>query len=212
MSASLIPYWEAWLSDEITIPVTLDGYVINYTVVNMNTKEGIGDWVCCNSEKKLYSFIKYVLLPSIEVTKYIGVLENEIYLDVSSYEETIQILEDVEYDKKEDAISEYEACFDQLDRLEKRNASLEEIKELLEYINYTSDYKEGIYVSIQLYKNIKSVGKELINEYEKQEMLDELEDTFEMKKQGIEELFDSIEENEFMLKKITVLLNSKLII
>lgn len=212
MSESLIAYWEAWLNDEIKIPMSIDGYIINYSMINTKSNEGIGDWICCNSIKKLISFIKFILLPSLSVTKVIGIQENKLFFDVSSYEETIEILEESEFPGYKEEIEEYNACFNELNRLEKSDASWNQIKDFLQYLNYSIDYKGGLLVNIQLFKNIKSVGKELINEYEEQDMIADLEAAFEMDKEGIEELFDNIEHNTFMLRKIGELLNNRSII
>lgn len=212
MGDNLIPYWEAWLQDEIEIPMNKDGYVINYSIINMASSEGVGEWVCCNTLKKVCSFIKYVLLPSVIITKNIGKNENQVYLDVSNYQETIDMLEESEFDGYKEAVEEYISCFHELEMLEKDNASWEDIKKLLDYINYSIDIRDGILVNLQLYENISSVGKTLIREYEEQGMLAELEDIMELKKKQIEELFDNIDNNEFMMKKISILLNSKVLL
>lgn len=212
MGENLIPYWEAWLSDEIEIPISCDGFIINYSMINCKSSQGVGDWVCCNSKKKVFSFIKFVLLPSVIVSKNIGVQENQVYLDVSSFQETIDILEENQFEGYEDAIEEYKVCFEVLEKLEQDNADIKEVKEILDYINYKVDIKTGLLVNLQLYDNIKSVGTTLIKEYEEQGMLDELERTMGLKKNQILELFNNIDKNEFMLKKIGVLLNSKLIL
>lgn len=212
MGDNLIPYWEAWLQDEIEIPMNKDGYVINYSIINMVSSEGVGEWLCCNTLKKVCSFIKFVLLPSVIITKVIGKNENQVYLDVSNYQETIDMLEECEFDGYKEAIEEYTSCFQELEMLEKDNASWQDIKKLLDYINYSIDIQEGILVNLQLYENISSVGKTLIREYEEQGMLAELEDIMELKKKEIEELFDNIDNNEFMMKKISILLNSKVLL
>lgn len=212
MGENLIPYWEAWLSDEIEIPISCDGFIINYSMINCKSKQGVGDWLCCNSKKKVFSFIKFVLLPSVIISKNIGVQENQVYLDVSSFEETIDILEENEFEGYEDAIEEYKVCFEVLEKLEQDNADIKEIKEILDYINYKVDIKTGLLVNLQLYDNIKSVGTTLISEYEEQGMLSELENSMGLKKNEILELFQNIDKNEFMLKKIGVLLNSKVIL
>ena len=124
----------------------------------------------------------------------------------------IDILEENEFEGYEDAIEEYKVCFEVLEKLEQDNADIKEVKEILDYINYKVDIKTGLVVNLQLYDNIKSVGTTLIKEYEEQGMLDELERTMGLKKNQILELFNNIDKNEFMLKKIGVLLNSKLIL
>lgn len=212
MSDSLISYWEAWLNDEIKIPMDVNGYVINYSMINIRSNEGIGDWICCNSKSKLISFIKFVLLPSFIVTKFIGIKENKLFFDVSSYDETLEILEEDQFEDIEEAKNEYEACFKELDKLEKIDADWKEIRDFLQYINNSIDFREGLLVNFQVYKNIKAVGKDLIEEYEGQNMLSELEREFDMNKEEIVNLFDGLDKNKFMLQKIGTLLNNKMII
>ena len=212
MGDNLIPYWEAWLNDEIEIPISCDGYIINYSMINCKSKQGVGDWLCCNSRKKVFSFIKFVLLPSVIVSKNVGVQEDQVYLDVSSFDETIDILEENEFEGYKDAVEEYKVCFEVLEKLEQDNADMKEVKEILDYINYKVDIKSGILVNLQLYDNIKSVGTTLIKEYEEQGMLSELEKSMGLKKEEIQDLFQNIDRNEFMLKKIGILLNSKVIL
>lgn len=67
----------------------------------------------------------------------------------------------------------------------------------------------GIYLDLAIYKNIKSVGKALIEEYENENMLDYLEETFGVHKDDIEEVFENINENKFMQKKILSFLNER---
>lgn len=212
MGENLIPYWEAWLNDEIIIPISTNGFIINYAIFNLSSNEGVGDWICCNSKKKVFSFIKYVLLPCVLVNKIIGVQEKTVYLDVSDYNETIEILEETEFDGYKEAIEDYTTCFEALEKLEKEDASWVEIKAVLNYINGKVDIEDGLFVNLQLYENIKSVGKTLIEEYEEQGLLEEFEEIMELKKAEIEELFDNIDKNQFMLKKISALLNSKVIL
>lgn len=208
---NLIAYWEAWLNDEIKIPMTTDGYIINYTIINMRSNEGVGDWLCCNSKKKAFSFIKDVLIPSVQVTRSIGREEKEVFLDVSTYEETIAMLEEWQYNSC-DIIEEYKKWYNYVEDMEERDASFEEINEFLQKISASIVLDEEVLINLAIYKNIKSVGRVLVKEYSDQGMLNELEKIMGLSADEILELFDNIDKNKFMLNKISVLLNGKILI
>ena len=69
-----------------------------------------------------------------------------------------------------------------------------------------------MFSGIQVYENIKEFGKQLVSDYEEQDMIDELERQMEMSKEEIVELFSNIENNSFMLKRINEFLNSKFLL
>ena len=210
---NLIAYWEAWLNDEIKIPMTTDGFIINYTIINMKSNEGVGDWLCCNSKKKVFSFIKDVLIPSVQVTRSIGREEKEVFLDVSTYEETIAMLEEWQYNtNSSDIIEEYKKWYNYVEEMEERDASFEEINDFLHKISDSIVLDEEVLINLAIYKNIKSVGKVLVEEYSNQGMLNELEKIMGLTANEILELFDNIDKNKFMLNKISVLLNGKILI
>lgn len=61
-------------------------------------------------------------------------------------------------------------------------------------------------LTLEVYKNIKEVGRQLIKNYEEQNMIEELEDTFNFSIDEIENMFNKIEENVFLLKRIMPIL------
>ena len=62
---------------------------------------------------------------------------------------------------------------------------------------------------MQLFENIKCVGNIIIKQYEDENMLDILESKFELSKDEIKDLFESIDNNKLVLKKILDLLNER---
>lgn len=210
MSENLIPYWEKWIEGNEDIDITEDGYILRYYMVNEFSSDGVKDWVCCTTKKKLFAFIKYILLPSIAISKTIGIQYKEVYFDVANYEETINILSKANLTSCKRGIRHYNKWFDEISTLEEEDADFELIKSFLENLCIEVEYKEALYLEVDLFRNIKCVGRELIEEYEHDNMLDVLEDIMELKKCEIINLFENINNNKFMLKKIMTLLNEKI--
>ena len=97
-----------------------------------------------------------------------------------------------------------------MDKLEKENTDIEELAKFIDKIQSEIDYHEGVYVGLELFENISSVGKTLVKNYEEDCFLDILECELEMSKEEILELFNNIDNNKFMLKKIMDILRDRL--
>ena len=54
------------------------------------------------------------------------------------------------------------------------------------------------------------IGKGLIDEYEKENMLDDLEENMSLNKNEILSMFENIDKNMFMLKRLNTYLNNTL--
>ena len=59
-------------------------------------------------------------------------------------------------------------------------------------------------------ENVNDIGKELVREFEDDNMLDELESHMDLKKNQILALFDGIDKNPFMLKRLGTYLSNTL--
>lgn len=176
-------------------------------MINKQSNEGVKDWVCFTSKDKLFSFIKYLLLPSIQITRTIGARESQAYLDVCDYNKTIKLLETFKISCYEHAIEDYKRWLKEIEIIENNEYNFESIRNFIKNINSEINRKEDTFLDVQLFKNIKSVGNSLIKQYEDDNMLDILESEFELNKDEIEDLFECIDNNKFMLKKVLVLLN-----
>jgi hypothetical protein len=209
MSINLIAYWRNWVKNNEDISITIDGYILKYSMVNQFSNIGVRNWVCCISKKKLCSFIKYLLLPSVIITKYIGIEEQEVYFDVCEYHEAIQILEYSKVNGYEKAIETFCTWYEEIEELEEKGSDFESLRSFINKVSMEVDYRPSLYINLELFENIKLLGKTLIKEYENQEMLNILENITKLKKEELENLFENIDENEFMLKKMTTLLNER---
>lgn len=210
MSGNLIAYWRKWCDEEVIIPITPDGYIFKYGIYNQNSNEGNYDWVCCTSKKKLYAFIKYFILPSIQLSRTIGIKENTVCLFVLDYDDTIAYLVNSKLDDCQEHIETYKRWFNEIDMLEKASAEFSEIRKYITKVCLDVDYRKYIYVELDVFENISSVGKTLIEDYEEDEVLDVLELEMEMDKEQILELFNNIDSNKFMMEKITTLMINRI--
>lgn len=210
MSENQIAYWRNWINNKQEIPITEDGYIVRYTLANQYSNNWVRHWICCTTKKNLYAFIKYVLIPSIIISKNMGLKDGEVYIDVCEYNETIGILENAAQEGYEKAVEDYIRWFEEVDNLEDKDATFNEIKNFLSKISLENDFREGLFLELSVYENISSVGSALIKEYEEDDMVDELEDMMGLSSEEIETLFNNINGNKFMLRRITTLLNEKL--
>ncbi|MEG0772038.1 hypothetical protein [Clostridium sp.] len=210
MSANEIAYWRNWINNKQEIPITEDGYIVRYTLANQHSGNWVRHWVCCTSQKKLYTFIKYVLLPSIIISKNMGLKDGEVYLDVCEYDETIGILEHAAEEGYEKALEDYIKWFEEMKTIEDKGADFKEIRSFLNKVSSENDFREGLFLEFGVYENISSVGRTLIREFKEDDMVEDLEDMMELSCEEIENLFDNIKGNKFMLRKITTLLNERL--
>lgn len=209
MSNNLIEYWSKIIYNEVQVDIDPDGFIFKYTIINMFTNEGVKNWISCNSWRKLFSFIKFVILPSVQLSKLIGIKEDSVVLGVFDYDITLGIIEESRIEGWKEILAEYKELFQEADDLEMGEYPFSELKEFVEKIASAVDYREGLYVSLDIFENISRVGKELIEKYENEDMLDYIEDFMEMSKEEILELFENINENPFMKKKILSLLNER---
>jgi hypothetical protein len=209
MSKSLINFWEKWIDGEDDIDVTADGMILKYSMINRKSNDGVKYWVCFDSKDKLFSFIKYLLLPSIQITRSIGIRDSEVYLDVCDYDKTIKLLETFKINGYEQAIGDYKRWLEEIEVIENNEYNFERIRGFINKISSEVNIHEDTFLELHLFQNIRSVGNLIIKQYEDDNMLDILESKFELSKDEIEDLFERIDNNKFMLKKIIVLLNEK---
>ncbi|MBS5937601.1 hypothetical protein [Clostridium sp.] len=210
MSNNSIGYWRNWYTSEITLPITKDGFIFKYSIINQNSNDGNSDWICCNSKKKLYGFIKYFILPSIQLSRSIGIRENTVCFFVLDYDDTIAYLDNPELDNWHEHIETYKRWFNEIDKLERLDAQFNEIRDFINKITLEVDYRKYIFVELDLFENISSVGKTLIEEYEADDVLDILESDMDLSKDQIIDLFENINSNKFMLKNIVNLLTDRI--
>lgn len=207
MDKEMIYYWENKMDEiEVNEP-SINDYILHFALINQHNNSGINKWICCEDINKLLGFIKYVALPSSQITRILidKDKKEEVCVDVIGYDESLEVFEDI--DSKTKFIEEYKGWFFQIEKYDKET-NIEEIKATLDTITQDVDYRNGVILTLQLYKNIKEVGFKLIKDYEEEGLVDILEDCFNFSKEEIENLFNNLDENKFLLKRVIPILDN----
>lgn len=188
-----------------------DSYIINFYIVNQNTSEGFYKWYSFQSIEELLGFIKFVVLPSGCYSRIFGEEGDEVIITADSYDGVVELLNSNTIRVDENLINNFKEDYSIIEDME-REFSFELLKKFCNSLNAHLDYKGIVFSGIDVYENIKELGKQLVNDYEEQDMIDELERQMEMSKEDIIGLFSNIETNAFMLNKINEFLSSKFLL
>ena len=191
---NLIYYWQNFLANQEDVSLKPNAYVIKFCIVNKYSYDYYCNWYSFANVEKLISFLKYVVIPSTYITKAFGKDENTIFLDALDKYECMEYLEKANVFDKVELLRKVNREYDFLRRIEKCNLGIEGVKKYLELVNKYND------------KN----GKGLIDEYEKENMLDDLEENMSLNKNEILSMFENIDKNMFMLKRLNTYLNNTL--
>ncbi len=205
MDEQIIYYWDNVLSEDKLQEPKINDYIVHFALINQYGNSGINEWICCDSMNKLLGLVKYVILPSIQLSRAEIKNENQskICFGTMGYDDTLEVLDDIKYDIK--FKSEYKDWFIQLEK-HNEETQFEVIKNVFDDIDKKVDYEAGTVLTLEVYKNIKEVGRQLIKNYEEQNMIEELEDTFNFSIDEIENMLNKIDENVFLLKRIMPIL------
>ncbi len=199
-------YWERALEKPPKQPKKND-IIVHFVLVNQHSSTGVNKWICCGNMDKLLGLIQYVLLPSTQISRalYYNDPNNEACFGAMGYMDTMNAFREIKTSKR--IIDEYTKCFDEVDKFDK-TTKIKDMKYILDDTNSKFDYREGILLNLEIYENIEQVGKELIDSYEKYDMIDVLEEGFNLSKKEIESMFENLSENAFMSKRIMSILGN----
>lgn len=207
---NLVYYWQNFLANQDDISLRPNAYVIKFCIVNKYSYDYYCNWYSFASVEKLISFLKYVAIPSTYITKAFGKTEKTIFLDALDKYDCLEYLEMSKAFDKLDLLKMANREYDFLNRVEKCNLGIEGIKKYLELINKFNDRGSKVFLELEFYKNVNQIGKGLIDEYEKENMLEDLEENMSLNKSQILSMFENIDKNMFMLKKLNTYLNNTL--
>lgn len=208
MSYNSLYYWKNFLEKDKETFVNSDSYILNFYIVNQNTSEIFYKWYSFVNTNELLGFIKFVVLPSGYYSRIFGESDGTVIITAESYDGALELLNNniVRVDKP--LINNFNEDYCLIQEVE-NDFNLESLKKFCNSFTSHLDYNDIVFSWIEVHKNIKEFGVQLVNSYEKDGMIDELERQMEMKKDEIIELFSSIDDNKFMLKKINDFLDSK---
>lgn len=207
MDENILYYWENKMHETKTQEPKINDYIVHFVLINQYSNSGVNKWICCEDIDKLLGFAKYVALSSLQITR--SLVDKDkmegICFDTVGYDASLELLEDM--DSRIELIEEYKNWFSQLEGCNKET-SIEEIKVIVDNITQQVDHMTGVLITFELYKNVKEVGLELIRDYEEDGLVDILEDSFNFKIDEIENLFNTLDQNKFLLKRIIPILDN----
>ena len=187
-----------------------DAYVLKFSLVNSYSRDFLCNWYSFSSEEELIGFIKFIVIPSTYITKVFGREEDTIFLDALDDYETIELIEDAEYNDKYEILRQIRYDYQMIDNF-KKNFTVQKFKKFINTTNGRSNIAFGIFSRLEFFENVKQIGEELIKEFEGDNMLDQLENHMDLKKNQILALFDGIDKNPFMLKRLGTYLSNTLV-
>lgn len=205
---NFVYYWKNRLQSEKEFDLKPYSYIVHFSIVNQNLSEVFNDWLSFPGEKELLSFIKYVVLPSGYYSRLFGEKEGCVIIEADSYDDVVELLSNNTYKVDKKLIRMYKEDYQLIADIINTKFSMENINEFCNSYNSHLDYKNIVFSTIEVYENIKEVGLQTIKEYEEEGMLDILEGEMKMTKKEIIEMFLTIDENPFMMKRIKEFLNN----
>jgi hypothetical protein len=211
MSYNSVYYWENFLEKDKENGVKANSYIPNFHIINQNTNESFYKWYSFNNENELLGFIKFIVLPSGYFSRIFGEVNSEIIVTASTYEEALELLNNNNVRVDCNLSNNFEEDYSIIEEIEKE-FKLDVVEKFCDSFNSHLDYKGNVFSNIEVYKNIKELGDKLINQYEEDGMIDELERQMEMPKEEMVELFSNLENNTFMLNRISEFLSSKFLL
>ena len=206
----LIYYWQNYLMNQDNIDIKPDEYILKFSLVNSYSRDFFCNWYSFKSPQELVGFIRFVVIPSTYITKAFGREENTIFLDALDYYDTIELMQDSENIDKFELIADIKKDYDFIEDL-KKNFTIEKLKKFLNTTNKRRHGDIGIFSKVEFFENVNVIGRELVKEFEADNMRSDLESHMSLNKKQIIDMFDGIDKNPFMLKKLNTYLTNTLV-
>ena len=141
----LIYYWQNYLINQENVEFKANSYVLKFSLINYYSRDYFCNWYSFKDSNELIGFFKYILIPSIYITKVFGKSENTIFLDALDKYECMEYLERASVFDKRELLRRVNREYDFLSRVEKCNLGIEGVKKYLELINKYNDKNSKIY-------------------------------------------------------------------
>lgn len=203
----LIYYWQNYLDNQDKIDINPNSYVMKFSLVNSLSGDYFCNWYSFEESQQLIGFLRFVVIPSIYISVAFGKEENTIFLDALDECETIELIEESNCNKKQEVLMKIKCEYEILDKLND-NFTIKKMKKYVELLNTKINFTSVILSNTEFFENVKAIGKDLVQEYEKDNMLDELENHMDLKKNQIIAFFNDIDKNPFMMKRLGTYLSN----
>ena len=205
-----IYYWQNYLCKQDEMYIKPNAYVLKFSLINTYSKDVFCNWYSFKSYEALIGFIRYVVVPSSYITKVFGKEQETIFIDALNEEDTIELIEDSDIKNKLDVILEINQEYNLLKSL-KNNFTVDKMKRYINLVNINNSIKNNIFSNLEFFENVNVIGRELVKEFEADNMLSNLESHMSLNKKQIIDMFDGIDKNPFMLKKLNTYLTNTLV-
>lgn len=205
-----IYYWQNYLCKQDEMYIKPNAYVLKFSLINTYSKDVFCNWYSFKSYEALIGFIRYVVVPSSYITKVFGKEQETIFIDALNEEDTIELIEDSDIENKLDVILEINQEYNLLKSL-KNNFTVDKMKRYINLVNINNSIKNNIFSNLEFFENVNVIGRELVKEFESDNMLSDLESHMSLNKKQIIDMFDGIDKNPFMLKKLNTYLTNTLV-
>ena len=205
----LIYYWQNYLVNQDNADIKPNAYVLKFSLINSYSRDFFCNWYSFKSTQELIGFIKFVVIPSTYITKAFGRAEDTIFLDALDDYETIDLIEETDNNEKYDILREIRHDYEIVNNL-RNNFTLDKLKKFVNITNSRGNKTFGIFSKLEFFRTVNDIGKELVREFEDDNMLDELENHMDLNKNQILALFEGIDKNPFMLKRLGTYLSNTL--
>ena len=205
-----IYYWQNYLCKQDEMYIKPNAYVLKFSLINTYSKDVFCNWYSFKSYEALIGFIRYVVVPSSYITKVFEKEQETIFIDALNEEDTIELIEDSDIENKLDVILEINQEYNLLKSL-KNNFTVDKMKRYINLVNINNSIKNNIFSNLEFFENVNVIGRELVKEFEADNMLSDLESHMSLNKKQIIDMFDGIDKNPFMLKKLNTYLTNTLV-
>lgn len=209
MSYDSVYYWKNFLQKGKEFGVKMNSISLNFAIVSQSSSNIYHDWLSFPGKKALVGYLKYVVLPSGYISSLFGGIDSDFTIDSVTFNEAIELLENNTYKIDKQLIANFKEDYYLLTKIEQEEINIMSLKDFCNSYNLHLGINNMTFSLVNVYENIKDVGYSLIKDYEEDGMIDELEDQFGMSIDQIYNMFDSIQDNEFMLYRINEFLKNR---
>lgn len=193
-------------------PIRKESFILNPVILNSYSNQAETAWVVYPSLHSLLGFLQYIYLP----TAFIGLIKgNDSDYEYYFEEELGEVLNSFKetFDENEGLLIKMEEFYYQIKSfwLEDESTCLQKLKEWTLKFNEDWVDKEGVVLSLNLFKSPEEAANFIVVSYEEGLGIDSLEDEIGLSKNEFLQLADSeIYENDFMKRKFTDILTNQL--
>jgi len=201
---------EVWKNSFRNMPLSRNSKFINTVVVDCNNGVIEDNWVYYPNEEALLGFIHHVFLP----TAFALILfreSDEFITPMATVKELLDSIEEMEEGENRESIHVMRLQDDELEALWNmdRGDVWDGLQKFSQKFNETWGKNLDVFFYFNIFETPVEIGKYLIAEYEKDQMLDYFEDESGLTKEAWMSLCNSVYENDIARIKFMDILNNR---